>query len=271
MVDGMPVAWRTAASAPGAAPVLYLHGVPTHSADWVPFLERTGGIAPDLPGFGRSGKSSDFSYSIDGYAQFLAAFLDEVDVESFSLVVHDWGGVGLALAQQMPERVERLVVINAVPLLPGYSWHRIARLWRRPVLGELLMGFTSRATFRLISREASARPGPMPDAFVDSVWSCFDHGTQRAILRLYRSAPPDVLAAAGARLGDLTCPALVLWGEQDPYVDVSFATRYGEALGGSARVEVVPDAGHWPWIDRPEVVDTVATFFGAGRATPDSS
>ena len=47
-----------------AAPVLYLHGVPTSGADWIPFLERTGGIAPDLPGFGRSAKSGGFDYSI---------------------------------------------------------------------------------------------------------------------------------------------------------------------------------------------------------------
>jgi pimeloyl-ACP methyl ester carboxylesterase len=265
MVDGVPIHWCHAAPLPGRAPVLYLHGVPTHSEDWIPFLERTGGIAPDLPGFGRSGKSSDFDYTIDGYARFLAAFLAELEVDSFSLVVHDWGGVGLALAQEMPERIERLVVMDAVPLLPEYSWHRLARLWRLPVLGELVMGFTTRATFRLLSREANARPGPMPDAFVDSVWRGFDHGTQRAILRLYRSASPRELAAAGVHLSAVRCPALVLWGEQDPYVDSSFAARYGEALGGPTRVEVVPDAGHWPWIDRPEVIDTVAEFLGAGR------
>ncbi|MDX6660967.1 MAG: hypothetical protein QOJ55_1789, partial [Solirubrobacteraceae bacterium] len=53
-IDGQPIFWR---SAPGdGAPVVYLHGVPTSSDDWVSFLERTGGLAPDLPGFGRSSK-----------------------------------------------------------------------------------------------------------------------------------------------------------------------------------------------------------------------
>ena len=41
-------------------PALYVHGNPTNSDDWLPFLERTGGIAPDLPGFGRSGKPAHF-------------------------------------------------------------------------------------------------------------------------------------------------------------------------------------------------------------------
>ena len=63
-IDGQPIFWR---SAPGeGAPVLYVHGVPTSSDDWVPFLERTGGLAPDLPGFGRSSKRGDLDYSIAG-------------------------------------------------------------------------------------------------------------------------------------------------------------------------------------------------------------
>ncbi len=62
------------------------------------------------------------------------------------------------------------------------------------------MGATNRFTLRLLSRESNATPGPMPKEWLDSVIEHFDQGTQRAILRLYRSSPPEVLAAAGARL-----------------------------------------------------------------------
>ncbi|MGI8673840.1 MAG: alpha/beta fold hydrolase [Thermoleophilaceae bacterium] len=269
-VDGVPVFWREAPTPAGRAPALYLHGVPTNSDDWVPFLGRTGGVGLDLPGFGRSGKPNEFDYSIPGYRRFLHAFLDKLGLERISMVVHDWGGVGLALAQEVPERIERLVVANCVPLLPGYRWHRIARVWRTPVLGELFMGFTNRMSFRVISRESNATPGPMPEEFIGSVIDHFDHGTQRAILRLYRSAPSDVLAAAGERLAEVRCPALVLWGEQDPYIPMSFARAYADALGGPTRVEVVPEAGHWPWLDRPELIDTVAAFLLDGEASPSS-
>ena len=117
-----------------------------------------------------------------------------------SLVVHDWGAVGLAYAQRYPERIERLVIINAVPFLPGYRWHRIARIWRTPGLGELAMGMGTRRTLRFASRETNATPGPMPEEWMQSVLDHFDQGTQRAILRLYRSSPSEVLAAAGASL-----------------------------------------------------------------------
>jgi len=256
-IEGLPVFWRSAPCA--APPALYVHGVPTSSDDWLPFLERTGGVALDLPGFGRSGKPARFDYSIDGYASFLERFVAEVGLERFSLVVHDWGAVGLALAQRMPERVHRLVVINAVPLLPGYRWHRLARVWRTRVAGELFMGATTRAGFKLLSRAANHRPGPLPDALLDAVMAHFDHGTQRAILRLYRSASPATLAAAGAGLGRLTAPALVLWGEHDPYIPVAFADAYAAALP-AAELERLPDAGHWPWLDHPPLVDRVGDF-----------
>ena len=100
----------------------------------------------------------------------------------------------------------------------------------------------------------------MPDEFVDSVWDHFDHGTQRAILKLYRSAPPDVLARAGERLGEISAPALVLWGADDPYIPTCFAHAFGEALGGETTVELVENANHWPWMDKPELVERVCGF-----------
>jgi pimeloyl-ACP methyl ester carboxylesterase len=151
------------------------------------------------------------------------------------------------------------VIVNAVPLLPGYRWHRLARGWRTPVLGELLMGITTKASTRFLTRESNVTPGPLPAATVDSIWSHFDQGTQRAILRLYRSAPPETLAAAGSWLGTLDVPALVVWGERDPYIDPSFADAYAAALP-QGRVLRVPDAGHWPWLDRPDLIDRIAEF-----------
>jgi pimeloyl-ACP methyl ester carboxylesterase len=165
--------------------------------------------------------------------------------------MHDWGSVGLAFAQRFPERIERIVLLGAVPLVPGYRWHRVARAWRTPIVGELTMGFTTRFGFRR----------SLPRELADRAYDDFDHGTQRAILKLYRSAPAELLARRGERLGELRCPALLLWPTDDPYIGAEFGQAYADALGGEVELELV-QAGHWPWLDRPELVDRVARFLG---------
>jgi pimeloyl-ACP methyl ester carboxylesterase len=254
-LDGQPVFWRSAGES--ATPALYLHGVPTSADDWTPFLARTGGLAPDLPGFGRSGKGGHLDYSVDGIAAFVERFLALVKVERVKLVVHDWGAAGLAFAQRHPERVERLVICNAVPLLPGYRWHRVARLWRRPFVGEMAMGLTSRWTMARALRPAFA--GPVPAGFAAAAMRHFDQGTQRAILRLYRGAPEALLARKGRDLSRIGAPTLVVWGALDPFLPSRFADAYAARLP-EARVVHVGDAGHWPWLDRPDVIERIATF-----------
>lgn len=264
-VDGIATRWHEAPVPAGATPTLYVHGVPTAGWEWDEFLARGGGFAPDLPGFGASDKLASFDYSIDGYARWLRAFADLRGLDRFALVVHDWGAVGLALAQAMPERIERLVICAAVPFLPGYRWHRVARMWRRPLIGELAMGFTFKLTMGQVLGRSNREP--IPASFLDQTWEHFDHGTQRAILKLYRSSPPDRLAEAGERLGAVDCPALVVYGARDPYIPPQFADAYAAALGGETVARVLPDAGHWPWLDEPALIDEIVAF-ASGERTP---
>jgi pimeloyl-ACP methyl ester carboxylesterase len=260
----LPVFWLSASgdrprTSAGAAPALYLHGVPSSSADWVGFLRRSGGLAPDLPGFGRSGKPGYLQYTIQEYADFIERFLDMLELERVRMLVHDWGAVGLAFAQAHPERVERLVICNAVPFLPDYEWHRTARIWRTALLGELAMGASTRRVLKRSTRAANVTPGPLPEEWLDSVMEHFDQGTQRAILRLYRSSPSETLAKAGEHLDLLRMPSLVLWGMQDPYIPERFASAYARALPDSELVELA-DAGHWWWLDRPDAIERVVEF-----------
>jgi pimeloyl-ACP methyl ester carboxylesterase len=247
LIGETEIVWH---EAPGS-PTLYLHGVPTDGDDWTPFLERTGGYAPDLPGFGRSGKRGDLDYSMHGIAAFAEAFADARGLDRMNLVVHDWGAAGLLFAMRAPARIERLVIIDAVPFLPGYRWHRVARVWRRRGAGELMMGSTTAASIRLLAPELKPR--------AQVVAQRFDQGTQRAVLKLYRSAPEDELARAGADLGAIRAPALVLWGADDPYIPARFAAAYADALP-NAEARVVDGAGHWPWLQRPELVQEVSSF-----------
>lgn len=261
-IDGVPVFYRTASEpgTPAGAPIVYLHDAITSSDDLVPFLERTGGVAPDLIGFGRSGKGGHLDYSPEGLGEFLERFLSHLGIESARLAGHGWGGaLGLLLALRRPEIVERLVLINAVALLDGFTWHRPARLWRRPMAGELIMGSVPRRLFANRLRTGSTLPGAWTAERLAAVWEQFDHGTQRAVLRLHRGADEARLAELGQRLGDITAPTLIVWGDADPWFAPGLADVYGARLPG-ASVEHIAGAGHWPWLDEPRVLELVAEF-----------
>lgn len=259
VVDGVRVFYRRV---PGeGTPTVYCHGNPTHSGDWLPFLERSPGpaIAIDMPGFGRSDKPPGFDYTMHGLSAFLDRCLVELEAGEHRLVVHDWGSLALIGAQEHPERVRKLVVIDAVPLLPGYRWHWVARIWRRKPWGEIANATTTKRSLALTLRQARGDRSPMTLEFVEMIWRHWDKGTKRAVLQLYRDADPDRLAAAGRDLGRLDCPALVLWGDRDLYLPTKFAHDYAAALP-NAEAEVDEGAGHWPWIDDPTVIDRVLEF-----------
>jgi pimeloyl-ACP methyl ester carboxylesterase len=260
-LDQTPVFYRDAGSLD--IPALYLHGIPTSSDDWIPFLKRTGGIAPDLPGFGRTGKPGYLDYSLEGHANFLERFLAELNIEQVRMVVHDWGaGGGLVFAQRHPERIKSLVLLNALPLLAGFTWFRLARILRRPLVGELVMGATSKRVLSRTLRSGCVTPQAWSTAALAAVWDQFDQGTQRAVLRLHRSTDEGRLAAAGESLPSLTAPALVLWGEADPWLEARYADVYAGSLG-NAQLHRISRAGHWPWLDEPTVIDRVAAFLQA--------
>jgi pimeloyl-ACP methyl ester carboxylesterase len=263
---GAPVFYRSAGtSGPESAagpPVLYLHGAPTSSDDWTGLLELTGGVAPDLLGFGRSGKGGHLEYTPEALADFVADLLTDLGLARVRLAAHGWGvPVGVLLAAREPTLVQRLVLFNAVPLLDGLRWPWWARTLRVWAIGELQMGFTTKRLLTRWLREGSGSPYTWSPARLASVWEQFDQGTQRAILRLQRSVNDERMQVMAESLGALTMPTLLAWGERDPWWGAEVLEAYSSRLP-NARVERIAGAGHWPWLDDPGVVELVAGFLG---------
>jgi pimeloyl-ACP methyl ester carboxylesterase len=264
-LEETPVFYRAADSATGSpaasdATPVYLHGVPTSSDDFVSMLEWTGGIAPDLIGFGRSGKGGHLDYTLEGLTRFVEGLLDRLSLERVKLVGHDWGGaVAVLVASNRPAVVDSLILIDPAPLRDGVAWHRLARLWRRPLLGELVMGSIPKALLARSLRGAAGASTAWPPEGIDAIWRQFDQGTQRATLRLLRSAGPETDVVIARALDRLTMPALLLWGERDPWFPPALADAWAAHLQ-RVTVERIPDAGHWPWLVRPELVERIAGF-----------
>ena len=151
------------------------------------------------------------------------------------------------------------MIVNAVPLLPGYRWHRTARIWRTRGLGELSTGSGPRRLLDLGLRESRGDWSRHDPAFVDMIWDHLDRGTFGAILRALPLGSADELAAAGERLGSITAPA---WSSGGCGTAISRPLRAAPTPSGLPNSELLelPDAGHWPWIDAPEVIDRVIRF-----------
>ena len=247
----------------GDEAVVFVHGNPGSSQDWehlgtqVADFARV--VAPDMPGFGHADKPGTFEYSVEGYARHLAGLLDVLGVRRAHLVLHDFGGPwGLVWAATNHSRYASTTLINC-GVLPGYRWHRFARIWRTPVLGELAQLFSTRAGFHKALGQGQSRP--LPSAFVDRMYDDYDAGTKRAVLRLYRATEPGRNAVRlQAALRPLDRPTLVVWGARDPYIDVAYAERQRETFP-SAVVHVLPDSGHWPFADDPEGVAALVVPF----------
>jgi pimeloyl-ACP methyl ester carboxylesterase len=233
--------------------VVFVHGNPGSGRDFEDLVGRVGGFARalafDLPGFGRADKPDDFDYSIEGYAAFIAGALEQLGVTRAHLVVHDFGGAfGFCWAAAHPDALASAVMFNTGTWAHG-RWHRVARLWRRPVLGELTMALTNRRSWR---KAMNAGPA-MPPAFVDRMYDDFDRGTRRAVLRLYRATDLPYPAASGwgETLAELDRPALIVWGADDPFL----GRRRIEDLKGpfpSAEVTILEASGHFPFADDPD-------------------
>ena len=168
----------TAGPPDGAEAVVFVHGNPGPADDWRDLLTRAGelgrAIAPDMPGHGRAGKPKHFSYSVDGYAGHLAALLDQLASPRAHIVAHNFGGPwALAWAARHPGALASATLLNTGVAI-DYRWHRYARIWRAPVLGEVFQATASRPGFRMLlgrenprlaaikSTASTTCPGPGP-------------------------------------------------------------------------------------------------------------
>jgi pimeloyl-ACP methyl ester carboxylesterase len=238
--------------------VVFVHGNPGPARDWEPSMARVGEfarcIAPDMPGYGGADKPADFAYTVEGYARHLAGVLEQKGIRRAHLVLHDFGGPwGLAWAAAHPRALASLTLIN-IGALPGYRWHYLARIWRTPLAGEMFLATATRPAVALLLRHGN--PRGLPGTFIDGVYRSYrDAGTRRAVLRLYRATPDPaaVTRRYAAALREANPPTLVIWGRQDPYLPVRYATRQRQYFP-DAEVTVLDRSGHWPFVDDPDGV-----------------
>jgi haloalkane dehalogenase len=251
------------------APILLLHGEPTWGFLYRKLIPRLASIgrvvAPDYLGFGRSDKPTEGAwYSYDAHYRSIERLVcEQLDLARLTVVVQDWGGpIGLRLAVEHEDRVERLVVLNtgvgARP--PGEAWLRFQAFMRR-VGSEIVAG-------RLVRRSCATE---LPDAVVAGYDAPFPVPEARTGIvmfpELVATSPDHPSAAAMLAVRDALArwekPALVLFGDSDPIFPPAHAERMAALIPGAGPAELVAGASHLLQEDRgEEVAERIAGWLG---------
>jgi 2-hydroxy-6-oxonona-2,4-dienedioate hydrolase len=265
-------------------PVLLIHGASNAGTSWVDLVAKLDGfrcLALDRPGCGLSEPVSSAPLrdigAIEAYADTLVRdVLDALDVERAHVVATSYGGYfALRGAAAHPDRIERVVEL---------SWPMGAPMDKAPFLMRVgaipgLQGLMSKAPvnrrsvkvmLRQVGLARAIESGRFTDDMLD--WFVVMLRDTDTMANEYRASPKVITPLRGLNhrmllddelLARLTMPVLFLWGVEDPNGAETVARSFAARLP-NAQLEMIPLAGHAPWIDEPELCAARIRAFLAG-------
>jgi pimeloyl-ACP methyl ester carboxylesterase len=276
LIDGVRMHYQEA-GAKTSPPLLLIHGFTASNFVWkdvlLPIAEsgfRV--IAPDLVGFGFSGKPKGGEYTIDAQARVITGLMDELGIESATLVGSSYGGaVAATCALDYPERVERLVLVDAV-INDHVKRRALLRLAATPLIGDVVspLMLTSR---RLLHQQMRKGYAPGNRHMFDESRMTAHHrpllaaSTQRAALLTLRRWNAGRIEEEAHSIKQ---PTLLIWGEVDPEIPLAHGRRLFEEIQDSQLV-VFRRCGHMPMEEYPReftevLVDFLSNTKEAGEA-----
>jgi len=235
-------------------PVLLIHGIPGSAASWFPVARELAAgfdvVVPSLLGFGGSDRPRDLeSLHAAAQAEALCRLLDELQIRTCAVAGHDFGGpVALLLQARRPQAVSHLALFatNAFTDTP-IPFPLSLTTW--PLLGGAVASLLfSRASLRAMLRSGTGSPRVALEADAH----LGDAGQVRSIRTIFAgslSRLAELYAPVEAQLGRVEVPALVGWGDRDPFFSVEQGRRTASTLGAPLRV--YDGAGHFLPEERP--------------------
>jgi len=277
MVEVNGTALHTVQAGQGA-PLLLLHGWPEFWLTWEPVMARLAQryrvIAPDLRGFGDSGKPAG-PFGPDGHAADMLALLDALAIERAGVVGHDVGGAAMQpLARKAPERVAGLFFFDFV--YPGIGARmgapdRLNEIWYQSFnqtdMAPMLVG-ASRETCRTYISYFLRHWAHRRDAFDDVIEAFTDNflkaGNLAGGFAHYRASHAGRIAmikGEAPSLPPITAPTCVRWAEHDPLFPYGWTDRLGETFA-ELDLAPFPNVGHFPHREAPDAAAAeIAAFF----------
>ncbi len=264
-VEGVRMHYQEAGPS-DAPPMILIHGFASSNLVWSKVLLELAAegfrvIAPDLPGYGYSGKPRELEYTIGSQARMIVGLLKQLEIARAVVVGSSYGGaVAATIALDNPEMIEKLVLVGAVTN-NAPTRYLLMRLFGSPIIGDILSPLLvgSRRLLRarmkrvydrhawvLDERRVRARHLPLQT-----------RGTHRAIIRTVRRWDADRISR-DAHL--IKLPTLLLWGDNDREVPLIHGERLHESIPQS-RLVVFRECGHLPHEEYPEAFTKIVTEF----------
>lgn len=245
-------------SDPTGVPLMLVHGFAlsghTTFLPWArdQLAPKRSVILPDNLGYGFSERFTTPGeyYTLASYSRDLAGILDALGVDKVDLAGHSWGGLMvMQFAHDYPERVRRLVIIDGAFYFPRSSpLEKIIDLplgIGRAATWHALAGGPKSYVALICGRQESCAEAAAITRIQDSTEAL------RATIRTSRTLGADDIDAVESGSRHVATTALVLWGAEDPIVPLSTGQRLAKELP-SARLAVVENAWHMPWLEEPE-------------------
>ncbi len=230
--------------------IVFIHGLGSAADRWMKIPERLSSdfhcVAIDLPGFGESDKPEKIEYTINRFTQFVISFQKEISIfgGKTSLIGHSLGGyIASEIAIQNQNQVKQLVLVDSSGMLNRPT----------PILEEYLQASKNpsennvRKAFEKMVADPSRIPSQLVDGFIRRInmpnakhafQSTLDNSARTQIgidrLRMIKSTP-----------------TLIIWGSQDKVIPIEHSRFFLDGIANS-RLEIINDAGHAPFAEKPE-------------------
>lgn len=265
----------------GSGPlVVLLHGFPEFWYAWryqIPALAEAGYrvIALDQRGYNTSDKPRGVShYRLERLVEDVLGLIAAAGESRAVVVGHDWGGaIAWSFAMRHPERVHKLVILNAPHprrfLDELSSFDQVRRSWyialfQLPWLPEWLIRAGDYARLEHMLRNDTVRPGAFDEATLQQYKQALDQpGALTAALNYYRAAFRCNRAELQRSIRRIDTRTLLIWGEQDRYLGLQLAEGLAEWVPHLS-VERMADASHWVHAEVPDRVNALMINFLQG-------
>jgi len=229
-----------------------------------PLSENFHTFAIDLKGFGRSEKPAEADYTLEALASDVVRFMDLKGIERAHLMGNSLGGgISMLIALLYPDRVDRLVLLDpgCYPMDPNWMF----RVIRTPGLRSMASLFWTRAAHRRMLEQSIYDHAMIDDLLLDGYYDPYkEREARKAAIKVASALDFDRLSSLTERYPEISAEALIVWGEQDQTVPLSYGRRLCSDLG-RARLAIVRECGHMPSEERPEIlVPLVEAFLAAG-------